>query len=79
MAPLLGRKPFPLAKPPSDPPAEGEEVFVIEHTKEAFKNREYPLLTATGSLTSSSPGRGVEGGHGRGAPITSVRPCPVIV
>lgn len=40
MAPLLGRKPFPLAKPPSDPPAEGEEVFVIEHTKEAFKNRE---------------------------------------
>ncbi|XP_071994176.1 tyrosine-protein kinase BAZ1B [Engystomops pustulosus] len=40
MAPLLGRKPFPLVKPPSEPPAEGEEVFVVEHTKEAFRSRE---------------------------------------
>ncbi|KAG8450664.1 hypothetical protein GDO86_003079 [Hymenochirus boettgeri] len=42
MAPLLGRKPFPLAKPPNEatPGAEEEEVFVIEHTKEAFRSRE---------------------------------------
>ncbi|XP_044139844.1 tyrosine-protein kinase BAZ1B isoform X1 [Bufo gargarizans] len=40
MAPLLGRKPFPLVKPLSEAPGEGEEVFVVEHTKEAFKSRE---------------------------------------
>ncbi|KAM5181394.1 tyrosine-protein kinase BAZ1B isoform 1-T2 [Mantella aurantiaca] len=40
MAPLLGRKPFALIKPLSEPPAEGEEVFVIEHSKEAFKSQE---------------------------------------
>ncbi|XP_069801623.1 tyrosine-protein kinase BAZ1B isoform X2 [Dendropsophus ebraccatus] len=40
MAPLLGRKPFTLVKPLSEEPAEGEEVFVVEHTKEAFKSRE---------------------------------------
>lgn len=40
MAPLLGRKPFPLIKPPSEAPGEGEEVFVVEHSKEAFKSRE---------------------------------------
>ncbi|XP_051512211.1 tyrosine-protein kinase BAZ1B-like [Myxocyprinus asiaticus] len=40
MAPLLGRKPYPLAKPLSEPPGPGEEVFIIEHTKEAFRNKE---------------------------------------
>lgn len=40
MAPLLGRKPFPLAKPL--PPGEPGERFVIPHTQEAFRTREYP-------------------------------------
>ncbi|XP_073421849.1 tyrosine-protein kinase BAZ1B [Dendrobates tinctorius] len=40
MAPLLGRKPFPLVKPLSEAPGEGEEVFVVEHTKETFRSRE---------------------------------------
>ncbi|XP_069617493.1 tyrosine-protein kinase BAZ1B [Ranitomeya imitator] len=40
MAPLLGRKPFPLVKPLSEAPGEGEEVFVVEHSKEAFRSRE---------------------------------------
>uniref|UniRef100_A0A673LEC7 Tyrosine-protein kinase BAZ1B n=1 Tax=Sinocyclocheilus rhinocerous TaxID=307959 RepID=A0A673LEC7_9TELE len=40
MAPLLGRKPYPLVKPLSEPPGPGEEVFIIEHTKEAFRNKE---------------------------------------
>ncbi|XP_027583009.1 tyrosine-protein kinase BAZ1B [Pipra filicauda] len=38
MAPLLGRKPFPLAKPL--PPGEPGERFVIPHTQEAFRTRE---------------------------------------
>nr|XP_033487187.1 tyrosine-protein kinase BAZ1B [Epinephelus lanceolatus] len=40
MAPLLGRKPYPLAKPLTEPPGPGEEVYIIEHTKEAFRNKE---------------------------------------
>ncbi|KAM8903483.1 LOW QUALITY PROTEIN: tyrosine-protein kinase BAZ1B [Spinachia spinachia] len=40
MAPLLGRKPYPLAKPLAEPPGPGEEVYTIEHTKEAFRNKE---------------------------------------
>ncbi|XP_074535334.1 tyrosine-protein kinase BAZ1B [Halichoeres trimaculatus] len=40
MAPLLGRKPYPLVKPLSEPPGPGEEVYIIEHTKEAFRNKE---------------------------------------
>uniref|UniRef100_A0A3B4VEJ2 Tyrosine-protein kinase BAZ1B n=1 Tax=Seriola dumerili TaxID=41447 RepID=A0A3B4VEJ2_SERDU len=40
MAPLLGRKPYPLAKPLAEPPGPGEEVYIIEHTKEAFRNKE---------------------------------------
>ncbi|XP_066540808.1 tyrosine-protein kinase BAZ1B [Hoplias malabaricus] len=40
MAPLLGRKPYPLAKPPSEPPGPGEQLYIIEHTKEAFRNKE---------------------------------------
>ncbi|XP_055029510.2 tyrosine-protein kinase BAZ1B [Misgurnus anguillicaudatus] len=40
MAPLLGRRPYPLVKPLSEPPGPGEEVYIIEHTKEAFKNKE---------------------------------------
>uniref|UniRef100_A0A8C1UJ28 Tyrosine-protein kinase BAZ1B n=1 Tax=Cyprinus carpio TaxID=7962 RepID=A0A8C1UJ28_CYPCA len=40
MAPLLGRKPYPLVKPLSEPPGPAEEVFIIEHTKEAFRNKE---------------------------------------
>ncbi|XP_030622813.1 tyrosine-protein kinase BAZ1B [Chanos chanos] len=40
MAPLLGRKPYPLVKPLMEPPGPGEEVYVIEHTKEAFRNKE---------------------------------------
>lgn len=44
MAPLLGRKPYPLVKPLSEPPGPGEEVYTIEHTKEAFRNKEYPFF-----------------------------------
>ncbi|KAM4796561.1 tyrosine-protein kinase BAZ1B [Rhinophrynus dorsalis] len=40
MAPLLGRKPFPLVKPLSEPTPDGEEVYIVEHTKEAFRSRE---------------------------------------
>uniref|UniRef100_A0AAR2JFU8 Tyrosine-protein kinase BAZ1B n=1 Tax=Pygocentrus nattereri TaxID=42514 RepID=A0AAR2JFU8_PYGNA len=40
MAPLLGRKPYPLAKPLAEPPGPGEQVYIIEHTKEAFRNKE---------------------------------------
>uniref|UniRef100_A0A8C5GQ92 Tyrosine-protein kinase BAZ1B n=1 Tax=Gouania willdenowi TaxID=441366 RepID=A0A8C5GQ92_GOUWI len=40
MAPLLGRKPYPLIKPLAEPPGPGEEVYIIEHTKEAFRNKE---------------------------------------
>ncbi|KAM9801592.1 tyrosine-protein kinase BAZ1B [Neosynchiropus ocellatus] len=40
MAPLLGRRPYPLAKPLAEPPGPGEEVYTIEHTKEAFRNKE---------------------------------------
>ncbi|XP_035536333.1 tyrosine-protein kinase BAZ1B [Morone saxatilis] len=40
MAPLLGRKPYPLAKPLAEAPGPGEEVHIIEHTKEAFRNKE---------------------------------------
>uniref|UniRef100_A0A3P9PZA9 Tyrosine-protein kinase BAZ1B n=1 Tax=Poecilia reticulata TaxID=8081 RepID=A0A3P9PZA9_POERE len=40
MAPLLGRKPYPLAKPLAEPPGPGEDVYIIEHTKEAFRNKE---------------------------------------
>lgn len=43
MAPLLGRKPYPLVKPLAEPLGPGEEVYIIEHTKEAFRNKEYPL------------------------------------
>lgn len=45
MAPLLGRKPYPLAKPPAEPPGPGEQLYIIPHTKEAFINKEYPLLS----------------------------------
>ena len=42
MAPLLGRKPFPLVKP-----LPGEEpLFTIAHTQEAFRTREYPFPVA---------------------------------
>ncbi|XP_076850513.1 tyrosine-protein kinase BAZ1B [Brachyhypopomus gauderio] len=40
MAPLLGRKPYPLAKPLAEAPGPGEEVFTIPHTTEAFRNKE---------------------------------------
>ncbi|XP_019950591.1 tyrosine-protein kinase BAZ1B isoform X2 [Paralichthys olivaceus] len=40
MAPLLGRKPYPLAKPLAEPPGPGEEVYIIEHSKEAFRNKD---------------------------------------
>ncbi|XP_072551289.1 tyrosine-protein kinase BAZ1B [Salminus brasiliensis] len=40
MAPLLGRKPYPLVKPLAEPPGPGEEVYTIEHSKEAFRNKE---------------------------------------
>ncbi|KAJ8280315.1 hypothetical protein GJAV_G00053130 [Gymnothorax javanicus] len=40
MAPLLGRKPFSLVEPLAETPGPGEEVFIIEHTKEAFRNKE---------------------------------------
>uniref|UniRef100_A0A3Q3W6B1 Tyrosine-protein kinase BAZ1B n=1 Tax=Mola mola TaxID=94237 RepID=A0A3Q3W6B1_MOLML len=40
MAPLLGRKPYPLVKPLAEPLGPGEEVYIIEHTKEAFRNKE---------------------------------------
>ncbi|KAL4647669.1 tyrosine-protein kinase BAZ1B [Arapaima gigas] len=40
MAPLLGRKPFPLTKPRAEPPGPGEQLYIVEHTKEAFTNKE---------------------------------------
>uniref|UniRef100_A0A674A374 Tyrosine-protein kinase BAZ1B n=1 Tax=Salmo trutta TaxID=8032 RepID=A0A674A374_SALTR len=40
MAPLLGRKPYPLIKPLAEPPGPEEDVYIIEHTKEAFRNKE---------------------------------------
>ncbi|KAG5844490.1 hypothetical protein ANANG_G00163060 [Anguilla anguilla] len=40
MAPLLGRKPCPLVKPLAEPPGPGETIYTIEHTKEAFRNKE---------------------------------------
>ncbi|KAI5098010.1 tyrosine-protein kinase BAZ1B [Silurus meridionalis] len=40
MAPLLGRKPYPLCKPPVEPPGPGEQRYIIPHTKEAFSNKE---------------------------------------
>nr|XP_015223247.1 PREDICTED: tyrosine-protein kinase BAZ1B isoform X2 [Lepisosteus oculatus] len=40
MAPLLGRKPYPLVKPLAEPPGPEELVYTIEHTKEAFRNKE---------------------------------------
>uniref|UniRef100_A0A8C8EVQ1 Tyrosine-protein kinase BAZ1B n=1 Tax=Oncorhynchus tshawytscha TaxID=74940 RepID=A0A8C8EVQ1_ONCTS len=40
MAPLLGRKPYPLVKPLAEPPGPEEEVYIIEHTKEAFRNKD---------------------------------------
>ncbi|KAM8975165.1 tyrosine-protein kinase BAZ1B isoform 2-T2 [Pelodytes ibericus] len=39
MAPLLGRRPFPLVKPLTEAPGD-EEVYIVEHSKEAFKSRE---------------------------------------
>lgn len=49
MAPLLGRKPYPLAKPPAEPPGPGEQLHTIPHTKEAFTNKEYPFLSELAS------------------------------
>lgn len=40
MAPLLGRKPYPLVKPPAEAPGPEDQVFIIEHTQEAFRNKE---------------------------------------
>ncbi|XP_029468859.1 tyrosine-protein kinase BAZ1B [Rhinatrema bivittatum] len=40
MAPLLGRKPFPLVKPLTEPTAPEEETHIIEYTKEAFRSKE---------------------------------------
>ncbi|XP_053313213.1 tyrosine-protein kinase BAZ1B [Spea bombifrons] len=40
MAPLLGRKPFPLVKPLTEAPGSEEGVFIVEHTKEAFRSLE---------------------------------------
>uniref|UniRef100_A0A4W3IJF9 Tyrosine-protein kinase BAZ1B n=1 Tax=Callorhinchus milii TaxID=7868 RepID=A0A4W3IJF9_CALMI len=42
MAPLLGRKPFPLLKPLADL-APGETVFVIEHSGECFRKYDIRL------------------------------------
>lgn len=71
MAPLLGRKPFPLAKPL--PPGEPGERFVIPHTQEAFRTREYPLGPAP-------RGDGVAewwgGGTGGSAAVTRRGGCP---
>lgn len=58
MAPLLGRKPFPLAKPL--PPGEQGELFVIPHTQEAFRTREYPPHRGAGGGRGGSRGRGAE-------------------
>lgn len=63
MAPLLGRKPFPLAKPL--PPGEPGERFVIPHTQEAFRTREYPL----------GPGARGDGAAGMGGRLCQRRCC----
>lgn len=70
MAPLLGRKPFPLVKP-----LPGEEsLFTIAHTQETFRTREYPFLLAPAwSLwggarwAEGSPGLGATQLHARGS------------
>lgn len=68
MAPLLGRKPFPLVKP-----LPGEEpLFTIAHTQEAFRTREYPF----------QPGRQAARGVGRSGPGArrgrrAAQPAPV--
>ncbi|MEQ2216000.1 hypothetical protein XENOCAPTIV_009254, partial [Xenoophorus captivus] len=54
MAPLLGRKPYPLAKPLAEPSGPGEEVYIIEHTKEAFRNKEYPLTSCSESINQAN-------------------------
>lgn len=61
MAPLLGRKPFPLVKPP---PGE-ERLFTIAHTQEAFRTREYPCFHR-GGLSRAGPGWSREGAAHRG-------------
>lgn len=65
MAPLLGRKPFPLVKP-----LPGEEpLFTIPHTQEAFRTREYPLPAApAGRMPASHVGPGREDGPGAAGP-----------
>ncbi|XP_023663028.1 tyrosine-protein kinase BAZ1B-like isoform X2 [Paramormyrops kingsleyae] len=40
MAPLLGRKPYPLVKSLAEPPGSGEEIYIIPHTQEAFGDKE---------------------------------------
>ncbi|KAK1158364.1 tyrosine-protein kinase BAZ1B-like isoform X1 [Acipenser oxyrinchus oxyrinchus] len=39
MAPLLGRKPYPLVKPLAEPAGPEEEIYTVEHTQEAFRNK----------------------------------------
>lgn len=65
MAPLLGRKPFPLVKP-----LPGEEpLFTIAHTQEAFRTREYPFLAAPAWLPAGwgRVGPGIAGPEGHAA------------
>ncbi|KAJ3590709.1 hypothetical protein NHX12_008658 [Muraenolepis orangiensis] len=54
MAPLLGRKPYPLAKPLAEPAGPDEEVYIIQHTKEAFRNKEYDERIWTCKSTGSN-------------------------
>lgn len=67
MAPLLGRKPFPLAKP-----LPGEEpLFTIAHTQEAFRTREYPFPAGT----ADRAGAGRSGGSAPRGGQLSARPA----
>lgn len=75
MAPLLGRKPFPLAKPL--PAGEPGERFIIPHTQEAFRTREYPHGRGGGGGGGGRDGPGAAslspaGGSGAAARAASV-------
>lgn len=44
--PLLGKKPFVCSKPLSDIKPD-ETIFIVPHTKEQFKSKQYPCKTIT--------------------------------
>lgn len=75
MAPLLGRKPFPLAKPL--PPGEAGERFIVPHTQEAFRTREYPpSLWGLREGAGAGRERRFRVGRGRAGSVRLLTPVP---